>query len=266
MGYTPTVVFDFDGVVHSYKSGWKGETVTPDPVVPGIADEIARFRRFGYRVVVVSARCATEEGLAAVKKYLRENRIEVDAVQKEKPPAICYIDDRALCFRGNAHHLVERVACFKSWTEGNPEDDEAVKGLRKCLVRFYADGEEKKMIGHFHGWANAAEPIPKTISPGWQSLYRVEADYFVGTKGMVELSDGSVITVKAENIIFLDRGAEAVPEMGEWVIHTEHFTPYRRCNKCGWEMPLIANESEDDRVKFPHCPGCGLPMKGEGWG
>lgn len=54
-----------------------------------------------------------------------------------------------------------------------------------------------------------------------------------------------------------------VAEMGEWIIHTEHFTPYRRCNNCGWEMPLIANESEDDRVKFPHCPGCRLPMKGE---
>lgn len=263
MAYTPIVVFDFDGVIHSYTSGWKGETVIPDPVVPGIADEIARFRRFGYRVVVVSARCATIEGLAAVEDYLEKNGIIVDSVQKEKPPAICYIDDRALCFRGNARHLVERVACFKSWTEGKPQDDEAVKGLRKCLVRFYADGEEKKMIGHFHGWANAAEPIPKTISSGWQTLYNVEADYFVGTKGMIELSDGSVITVKAENIIFLDRGAEPIPEMGEWIIPQDKFTPYRRCTKCGWEIPLIANESSDDRPKFSFCPGCGFPMKGD---
>lgn len=260
--FVPTVVFDFDGVVHSYKSGWKGETVIPDPVVPGIADEIARFRRFGYRVVVVSTRCATEEGLAAVKKYLRENRIEVDAVQKEKPPAICYIDDRAMCFRGNAHHLVERVACFKSWTEGNPEDDEAVKGLRKCLVSFYADGEQKRMIGHFHGWATDAYKKPRqfgSIATGWPTA---DETMFV-TNGMVELSDGSIVMARPKDIIFLDRGAEPVPEMGEWVIHTEHFTPYRRCSKCGWEMPLIANESEDDRIKFPHCPGCGLPMKGE---
>ncbi len=26
-----TVVFDFDGVIHSYTSGWKGATVIPDP-------------------------------------------------------------------------------------------------------------------------------------------------------------------------------------------------------------------------------------------
>ena len=31
-----TVVFDFDGVVHSYTSGWQGEDTIPDPPVPGI--------------------------------------------------------------------------------------------------------------------------------------------------------------------------------------------------------------------------------------
>lgn len=33
-----TVVFDFDGVIHSYTSGWKGETIIPDPPVPGIKE------------------------------------------------------------------------------------------------------------------------------------------------------------------------------------------------------------------------------------
>ena len=40
MSYKPTVVFDFDGVIHSYKSGWRGPENIPDPVVPGIADAI----------------------------------------------------------------------------------------------------------------------------------------------------------------------------------------------------------------------------------
>ena len=31
----PIVVLDFDGVIHSYKSGWKGADVIPDEPVPG---------------------------------------------------------------------------------------------------------------------------------------------------------------------------------------------------------------------------------------
>lgn len=112
-----TVVFDFDGVIHSYTSGWKGETVIPDPPVPGIAKAISDIRRAGYDVVVVSTRCATLEGLAAVSMYLYEHGIKVDAVKKEKPPAIVYIDDRAICFDGNPGNLLEQIVKFKPWNK-----------------------------------------------------------------------------------------------------------------------------------------------------
>lgn len=38
--YIPTVSFDFDGVIHSYRSGWKGAAVIPDPPVEGIKEVI----------------------------------------------------------------------------------------------------------------------------------------------------------------------------------------------------------------------------------
>ena len=115
--YKPTVVFDFDGVIHSYKSGWQGASVIPDPIVPGIIEAIDCLRARGYRVVVVSTRCASTEGMEAVKNYLAENRITVDDVLAEKPPALCYVDDRAICFRGNAGKLVGQVESFKTWLE-----------------------------------------------------------------------------------------------------------------------------------------------------
>ena len=111
----PVVVFDFDGVIHSYKSGWKGATVIPDPPVPGIDKAIRDIRGAGYYVIVVSSRCATKEGMKSVKRWLNDNHIIVDLVMAEKPPAIVYIDDRAICFNGNPSTLLSTIKSFKPW-------------------------------------------------------------------------------------------------------------------------------------------------------
>lgn len=110
-----TVVFDFDGVIHSYTSGWKGENIIPDKPVLGIKEAISEIRKSGYEVVVVSTRCATNKGIEAVNKYLLENGIVVDRVCKEKPPAIVYIDDRAICFDGKPQNLLDKINKFKPW-------------------------------------------------------------------------------------------------------------------------------------------------------
>lgn len=112
-----TVVFDFDGVIHSYTSGWKGENVIPDPPVPGIAESIKNFREAGYEVVVVSARCQYISGKSAIMQYLEKHGIVVDNIMAEKPPAICYIDDRAICFDGHPETLLKKVQNFKPWNK-----------------------------------------------------------------------------------------------------------------------------------------------------
>lgn len=117
MDYKPTVVFDFDGVIHSYTSGWKGPTEIPDPPVDGIKEAIADIRTAGYNVVVVSTRCGCPEGLQAIRLWLSANDIEVDSVTMQKPPAIVYIDDRAICFDGNPSGLLEQIKSFKPWNK-----------------------------------------------------------------------------------------------------------------------------------------------------
>ena len=75
-GFRPTVVFDFDGVIHSYTSGWQGsDALIPDPPVPGIKGAIDHIRAAGYRVVVVSTRCRSVEGQYAIAQWLRENPV-----------------------------------------------------------------------------------------------------------------------------------------------------------------------------------------------
>lgn len=110
-----TVVFDFDGVIHSYTSGWQGLCVIPDEPVKGIKEAIESIRKAGYEVVVVSTRCDDIAGKLAIGEYLKKHGIEVDKISAYKPPAICYIDDRAICFDGNAESLKEKIENFKPW-------------------------------------------------------------------------------------------------------------------------------------------------------
>lgn len=110
-----TIVFDFDGVIHSYKSGWKGDDIIPDPPVPGIRDAIQQLRDDGYEVHVLSTRCASPEGLAAMSAWMNKHGIVVDFFDKVKPPALVYVDDRAICFDGDSEGLVDKIRKFKPW-------------------------------------------------------------------------------------------------------------------------------------------------------
>lgn len=112
-----TVVFDFDGVVHNYMSGWKGANVIPDPPVNGIENALKDIHDAGYEVVIVSTRCSTQDGVDAINLWLYKNSLSqyVDKVCKEKPPAIVYIDDRAICFDGDSSSLLEKIENFKPW-------------------------------------------------------------------------------------------------------------------------------------------------------
>lgn len=139
--FKPTVVFDFDGVIHSYKSGWKGAGVIPDPVVPGIGEAISQLREHGYMVVVVSTRCSSDDGMEAVKKYLANHSIVVDGVLAEKPPAVCYIDDRAICFDGHPESLLRQVETFVPWHQVSDEvsDEQAI--LRRAIATWGAGAQ-----------------------------------------------------------------------------------------------------------------------------
>lgn len=114
-----TVVFDFDGVIHSYSSGWKGTTNIPDPPVPGIDDALREVRSAGYEVVIVSTRCASMGGKVAIESWLDKYGLDqyIDKVCKEKPPAIVYIDDRAICFDGHPETLLDKIKSFKPWNK-----------------------------------------------------------------------------------------------------------------------------------------------------
>ena len=106
---------DFDGVLHSYTSGWKGADVIPDPPVAG-AMEFLFNASFHFSIHIFSSRSHQKGGIDAMREwvkhwveteldefhhpghlYLVERDIEFPTA---KPPAHVSIDDRALTFDG----------------------------------------------------------------------------------------------------------------------------------------------------------------------
>lgn len=117
--YKPRICFDFDGVIHSYKSGWQGAGLAPDPPVDGIFDLIKRLHDDGYEIVVCSTRSKSIEGDICVMNYIRDIGLNdyVDRITAEKPSALVYVDDRGICFDGNVEGLYEKIVNFKAWWE-----------------------------------------------------------------------------------------------------------------------------------------------------
>ncbi len=85
---------DFDGVLHSYISGWRGHDIIPDPPVPGAVDACKRFHEAGWKLYVHTSRSHLEP----VQKWLAVHGFPPMALTRIKPIAIAYIDDRAVRF------------------------------------------------------------------------------------------------------------------------------------------------------------------------
>jgi hypothetical protein len=112
----PILLVDFDGVIHSYTSGWQGASTISDPPVPG-AIEFLQKASDVFNVQIYSSRSKEPGGVTAMKKYLAEHGgpawIEFPT---EKPPAFLTIDDRAICFTGEFPDP-EELRAFKPWNK-----------------------------------------------------------------------------------------------------------------------------------------------------
>jgi hypothetical protein len=113
------VALDFDGVINSYKNGWKGESETDEPVT-GAAEGILRLLESGLDIVIYSTRAGSPEGEKTIRDYLR-NLIGESAgtikITDRKPIAAVYVDDRAVTFSGNWEEMPEKIEKFKSWVD-----------------------------------------------------------------------------------------------------------------------------------------------------
>lgn len=132
--FKPTLCIDFDGVLHSYTSGWNGAAVVSDPPVRGAMEWLLDLiESEKYVVCIYSSRSKDEGGVEAMQEWINlsmlhnseASRVGTDRIEKalaqiqyptEKPPAYLTIDDRAICFRGTFPSQLE-IDSFKPWNK-----------------------------------------------------------------------------------------------------------------------------------------------------
>lgn len=143
----PILCLDFDGVLHSYDSGWKGADVVVDPPVPGairfLTDAAEKFE-----IHIYSSRSHQPGGISAMhewlSKYIRQYWIDLPEeasklisrlkFPSEKPAAMITLDDRGILFNGEFPN-VDELMWFKPWNKRAPNEswpqifDEEIKSL-----------------------------------------------------------------------------------------------------------------------------------------
>ncbi len=122
--YKKILCLDFDGVIHSYKSGWQGADNIPDPPVDGAIDFISRALDH-FTVAIFSSRSGHPDGIYAMRKWLRgywldaglagDREMEIQW-PREKPSAFITIDDRAITFTGTWPDM-DTLKAFKPWNK-----------------------------------------------------------------------------------------------------------------------------------------------------
>lgn len=128
----PILCLDFDGVLHSYSSGWKGAKIIPDPPTQGAIEWLRSLlgcpenegigaRYLDFRVAIYSSRSHQSGGIKAMKKWLEKHgltkyEIELIDFPKYKPPATLGLDDRVLTFNG-IFPSVDEMRRFKPWNK-----------------------------------------------------------------------------------------------------------------------------------------------------
>lgn len=119
----PILSLDFDGVCHSYTSGWQGIDNIPDPPVDGLFEFIAEANE-EFDIQIYSTRSNQEEGIEAMKDWFVEHNdddsdiLNVISFPTSKPLASVGLDDRILTFEGEWPD-VEDLVDFKPWNKQN---------------------------------------------------------------------------------------------------------------------------------------------------
>jgi phosphoglycolate phosphatase-like HAD superfamily hydrolase len=117
MSETKTIIVDFDGTIAEYH-GWinGGEIGKP---TNGVREALRKLKDNGYKIIIQTTRTnisfRNEKDAVLefdrVSKWLKVNKIPYDEIclEKGKPIAMFYIDDRGIRFNGNWEEITKFI-------------------------------------------------------------------------------------------------------------------------------------------------------------
>ena len=118
----PIACVDLNGVLDAY-TGWK-DPQHFDPPRDGARAFLDALAARGFRIVIFTTRWPDD-----VWAWLREHRLDdvVSDVTDRKPAAHVFVDDRAICFRGDFDDTLRQIDAFAAhWEHARGDPDRTV--------------------------------------------------------------------------------------------------------------------------------------------
>jgi hypothetical protein len=116
----PIICVDFDGVLHSYGSGWHGANIVRDEPVDGAIEWLTSMvESQKYNIQIYSSRSRQEGGIEAMQVWLIAygfaHMLSI-TFPTQKPAAYLTIDDRCICFNGT-FPTQDIIDTFQPWNK-----------------------------------------------------------------------------------------------------------------------------------------------------
>ncbi len=106
-----TILIDLDGVLNNYKGNYKKDYI-PAPA-QGVGEFLNTLSKTFNIIVFTTRNCEI------TAKWLKKNSLDkyISEITNTKKPCFLYVDDRAICHKGNFNSTIEQINNFNAYWE-----------------------------------------------------------------------------------------------------------------------------------------------------
>lgn len=106
-----TILIDLDGVLNEYTGNYQPNFI-PSPA-KGVRNFLSTLSK-NFNIVIFTTR-----NIEITSKWLKKNSLDkyITEITNIKKPCFLYVDDRAICHKGNFNSTIEQINNFDAYWE-----------------------------------------------------------------------------------------------------------------------------------------------------